>query len=218
MAQAYFFAAADDVTKIFDFIFEHTDFRVLDRDSPRGQKIREYRSTADILALHKFCDGNETRYIGSRFNLWSPSVVDQSTIRRIDFNPGVFEGGPQFRYIMEGGGLIVFSIGLAANGTVTRSQLGSGSEQWAKAWEKDQGVDWDGLRKLERKILYHVQTRMPVAKVNARPILPGAYRFALEGFTFKESPGCAWSYDLTTMTVKNPGKSGPSIELTGAKD
>jgi len=208
MAHCYFFAAVDDVRKILDFIFEHTDVRVFDRSSERGKEVREYGSTADILAVNRLCEGAQTEYTGDRFNLWSPSVVDQPTFRRINFNPGVFEG-PQFRYTMEGGGLIVLSVGLAANGVVTRSELGGGSEQWARAWGKENGADWEGVRKLERKLQYHVRTRMAVAKVGARPILPGANRLALQGFTFKEGPGYSWNYDLTTMTVKNPGDEIP---------
>ena len=57
---------------------------------------------------------------------------------------------------------------------VTKSHFGHQSQVRAKAWEVDDGVNWEALKTLSNRIQYHVRKRLAAGKAGSMPVLPAA--------------------------------------------
>ena len=79
MANLDFYAAADDLRELFRFLFGETNIVVYESSSERNLPVRQFRSLPaleEVIAL-----GN---YRAAYLQLWSPSVMVEPVIRRID--------------------------------------------------------------------------------------------------------------------------------------
>lgn len=197
-----FFAAETDVQAVLDFLFSSTDVRVFESYSGFGAELREFRSTAELAAafpVGRDPDGNGTILL----ELWSPAVMRDLFITRIPLNPVHCEGHT-FRHRIDGGGLMQLQLGGACGRVVTKSHFGHQSQVRAEAWEVDDGVNWDALKTLSNRILYHVRKRLSTGKAGRMPVLPRAYQMAQSGYDLKLSITASEKYELEPDGSSDP--------------
>lgn len=190
-----FFAAEDDVRAGLDFLFSSTDARVFESYSEYDADLREFRSTEELAAV--FPLGTDPNSNGSAvlLQLWSPSVMQDLTIRRFALNPTACDGHT-FRHNIEGGALMQLYLGGVCGRVVTKSHFGHQSKARARAWEVDDGVNWESLKTQSNRIQYHLRTRLAAGKVPGRPVLPQAMELARAGYALKDATQCPDAYEL----------------------
>lgn len=190
-----FFAAAADQRAILDFLFSSTDVRVFESYSEPDAELREFPSTDDLAAA--FPVGFDPHGNGHAIllQLWSPSVMRDLSIRRFQLDPSRCNGHT-FRHNVEGGGLMQLYFGGVCDRVVTRSHFGHQSQVRAKAWEVDDGVNWEALKSLSNRIQYHVRKRLASGKAGSMPVLPAALSLARAGYALKLATQTPWAYEL----------------------
>lgn len=190
-----FFAAEADVRAVLDFLFSSTDVRVFESYSEYSADLREFRSTDELATV--FPIGTDPHGNGHAvlLQLWSPSVMRELAIRRIALNPAHCDGHT-FRHNIEGGGLIQLYLGGVCGRVVTKSHFGHQSQVRARAWQVDDGVNWEALKALSARIQYHVRTRLAAGKAGSRPVLPRAFELAQSEYALKDATQCPDAYEL----------------------
>lgn len=195
-----FFAAEADQRAVLDFLFSSTDVRAFESYSEYGAELREFRS-ADELAV-AFPLGIDPHGNGSAvlLQLWSPSVMRDLIIRRFELDPAHCNGHT-FRHSIEGGGLMQLYFGGVCDRVLTKSHFGHQSQARARAWEVDEGVNWETLKTLSNRIQYHVRKRLAAGKAasmyGSMSVLPEALGLARAGYSLKEFTRLSWAYDLS---------------------
>jgi hypothetical protein len=189
-----FFAAADQ-RAVLDFLFSSTDVRVFESYSEYGTELREFRSTDELAAA--FPIGTDPHGNGHAIllQLWSPAVMRELTIQRFKLDPARCNGHT-FRHNIEGGGLMQLYFGGVCERVVTKSHFGHQSQVRARAWEVDEGVNWDALKTLSNRIQYHVRKRLGAGKAGSMHVLPQALELARAGYALKLATQTPWAYEL----------------------
>ena len=190
-----FFAAESDQRAILDFLFSSTAVRVFESYSEYGADLREFRSTDELAAafpIGKDLHGNGSAVL---LQLWSPSVMRDLTIERFALDPAHCNGHT-FRHCINGGGLMQLYLGGVCDRVVTKSHFGHQSEVRARAWEVDDGVNWEALKKLSNRIQYHVRKRLGAGKAGSMPVLPQALELARTGYALKLATQTPWAFEL----------------------
>ena len=185
MASIDFYALGDDIRGLVHFIFEETDLRIFESYSEYDAELREFRSFEELSAAFSLGGDAHGRGHAVLLQLWSPSVMERVEFERIALKVA----GHSFRYRISGVGLIQLSFGGQHQGVITDSHYGHWSEAGARqraAGDVD-AVDWSALSGLSGRIQRHVRTKMAVAKVRGRPILPAAYAALQRGFGLRYS-------------------------------
>lgn len=180
-----FFASKDDKIEVLDFIFNETDLQVHDLSSPFGEDIESYKSRSDITS--KFDLDNKNQH----FQLWSPTHGGKVIVRKIVLDPKHCEGHT-FRFATEGCGLIQLYFNAIRKMELEASHLGhfneKGARKWESYWENGDRVDdwnWTEIQKTSRKIQYHIRSRLSVAKIGSRGLLPGAATLQASGVVLR---------------------------------
>lgn len=185
MASIDFYALGDDIRGLVHFIFEDTDLRIFESYSQYDAELREFRSFDELSAA--FSLGSDAHGHGHAvlLQLWSPSVMPRVEFERIALKVA----GHSFRYCISGVGLIQLYFGGEHEGIITDSHYGHWSEAGARqraAGDVD-AVDWSALSRLSGRIQRHIRSRMAVAKVRGRPILPAAFAALQRGLGLRYS-------------------------------
>lgn len=190
-----FFAADADQRAILDFLFSSTDVRVFESYSEPDAELREFPSTNDLAAT--FPVGSDPHGNGHAIDLqlWSPSVMRHLSIPRFELNPAHCNGHT-FRHRVEGGGLMQLYFGGVCDRVLTKSHFGHQSQVRAKAWNVDDGVNWEALALLSNRIQYHVRKRLAAGKAGTVPVLPVALSLARAGYALKLATQTPWAYEL----------------------
>jgi hypothetical protein len=200
-----FFAAEADQRAVLDFLFSSTDVQVFESYSEYSAELREFRSTEELAAA--FPLGTDPHGNGSAvlLQLWSPSVMRDLTITRLALNPA-FCDGHTFRHRIDGGGLMQLYLGGVCDRVVTKSHFGHQSQVRARAWEVDDGVNWEALKTLSNRIQYHVRKRLAAGKVPGMPVLPQALELARAGYALKLATQTPNAFEL--LPESKPGRTG----------
>ena len=190
-----FFAAAADQQAILDFLFCSTDVRVFESYSEYSAELREFHSTDELNAA--FPLGTDPQGSGHAvlLQLWSPSVMRDLTIRRVKLNPANCNGHT-IRHCIEGGGLMQLYLGGVFERILTKSHFGHWSQVGAQRWDVDDGVNWQALKTLSSRILYHVRKRLAAGKADSMPVLPQALELARTGYALKPSAQSPFAVEL----------------------
>lgn len=193
MANLDFFATRPDFEQLFAFLYGETDFRVFESYSEFGQSVREFPSFADLCSA--FDVGRDKHGSGSAatLQLWSPSVMAEPKIERIELDPEKC-GGFKFRFCVSGYGLVQLYLGGVHDRVITKSHYGHFSERGAAQWGDVSDVNWGALGKISGRVQRHIRRKLAVAKVPGRPVLAGAYQLNTEGYELKESVHAPWTY------------------------
>jgi hypothetical protein len=190
-----FFATEADLRAVLDFLFSSTDVRVFESYSEPDAELREFSSTDELAATFPLgTDPNGNGY-AILLQLWSPAVMRDLSIRRFKLDPAHCNGHT-FRHNIEGGGLMQLYFGGVCDRVVTKSHFGHQSQVRAKAWEVDDGVNWEALKTLSNRIQYHVRKRLAAGKAGSMPVLPAALSLARTGYALKLATQTPWAYEL----------------------
>ena len=100
-----FFADKDDKIQILNFIFNKTDLQLFDSDSPYGQEIVEYKTTADIVSKFDLKSGGQ---FATKFQLWTKRFKGDLMFRKVELNPKHCDGHT-FRYSTSGWGPVSYT-------------------------------------------------------------------------------------------------------------
>src|SRR5579871_3035758 len=87
MANLNFFAAHDDLVALLTFLLEKTDARVFDLYSEPDQELLEFRSVAELEAVHPIGTDVYGNGLNVTLQLWSPSVMPVFPLERYALDP-----------------------------------------------------------------------------------------------------------------------------------
>ncbi len=152
MANLSFFALKEDFVKIFDFIFSQTDIIVYEDYSRYNLEIRQFHSTQELFKAYQIgLDVHGGRDIV--LSLYSPSVMAEPIIKKIDLGKG------EFRYNVEGWAIIRLHLGGKYKNNIILSELSHNSLERAKKWALTYGINVTGpyLVADEAKKIWQVQ-------------------------------------------------------------
>lgn len=196
-ANLNFFAAETDQRAVLDFVFSSTDLRVFESYSEYSSELREFHSTeelAEVFPLGTDPYGNCSAIL---LELWSPSVMHDLAIRRLELAPAYCDGHT-FRYCIEGGGLMQLHLGGLCERTLTMSHFGHQSQARAQAWDVGDGINWKSLQTLSNRIQYHVRKRLAAGKAGSMPVLAQALELAKSGYALKIAAHSSTAFELRT--------------------
>lgn len=195
MANLDFFAADSDQKAVLEFLYSSTDVRVFESYSEFGQELREFCSFDELSSAFPVGEDEHGNGTAVLLQLWSPSVMSKLEIERIQLRPEKCDGHT-FRYRIDGGALIQLYLGGVHQRIVTKSHYGHNSQKRARAWGVDTGVNWDELKTLSNRVLYHIRRRLAVTKVRSCPVLGAAFDLAKSGYALKIAAQTSWQYEL----------------------
>lgn len=193
-----FFALRDDFRHLFEYLWQETDCQIAESYSTYDHDLRWFHFFEDLERAYAVGENPSGSSVsGISLVLWSPSVMPIYRIERIELDRRRVKGHTH-RYRIHGSGLISLLLGGRCGNVITRSQASDISEKRARHYGTADGVEWDQLRRLGRKIDYHVRRRMAVASTS-RPslaVLPAAYQLVLSGTELKETDRSDWTYRI----------------------
>jgi hypothetical protein len=178
MASIDFYALRDDVRELVRFVFEETDARVFESYSEYDAELREFRSFDELSSAFRLGSDPHGHGHAVSLQLWFPSVMRDVEFERITLKLK----GPSFRYRVSGVGLVQLDLGGQSGSVISESHYGHWSEAGARqrATGDVDAVNWSTLSRISGRIQRHIRTKLAVAKVRGRPILPAAFA-ALQG-------------------------------------
>jgi hypothetical protein len=179
-----FFAVREDLALVLDYVYSETDLRVFESYSELGRELREFRSVDELVAAYPLGEDPGGNGSAILLMLWSPSVMRELRISRIELDPAHCNGHT-FRHRIDGGGLIAFYPGGLSGRVITRTHLGHQSQARAAKWQADEGIDWAALKSLGGRIAHHVRKRLATGKAHGACVLPAAMRLAAAGHELK---------------------------------
>ena len=165
MANLDFYALADDLRDLAQFLFAETDVVIYELSSELGKDARQFRSLSELEAAYQL-----GAYRAAHLQLWSPSVMGPPVIRRIEITS---VPGHTFRYAVEGSGLIQLYLDGIKDGIIYHSHYG----HWNEAGARERSIhpaddcDWGALMKLSGRIQRRIRGGLASAKLYSRPIL-----------------------------------------------
>lgn len=199
MARLDFFAIRTDQIALLEFLFAETDIRVLEHSSRRDRDLREFSTAGQIDEAFSLGSDAHGNGFGAALALWSPSVMPQMQIRRIDFDRR-YVPDARFRYEPTGAGLMQLYLGGIKDRVVTKSHFGHFNQAGARKWGLDARIDWFAFKTLSNRIQYRVR-KLSVAKAKSLPVLPGAFELAKSGYALKQAYQTPWQYKLRELPV-----------------
>ncbi len=173
MALLDFYAVADDLRDVVQFLLSETDIVLYESSSRYDHEIRRFRSLSELEAACKLG--------ASRFDLqlWSPSVMAEPVPERIKLT-GV--RGHSFRYAVHGAGLIQLYLEGIRKGVIYHTHYGHWNEAGArkKSIFPPDACDWRALSRLSGRIQRYIRGRLAPAtfhwpRLCSRPILRHAF-------------------------------------------
>ena len=183
-----FYANKEDKIEILDFIFNSTDLKVYDLNSPYNKEIAEYKNTSEILSKFDLEIGTEFAWT---FQLWSKRHKSKPTFRRIELNPKHCDGNT-FRYATNGLGLIQLYFGGIEKDGLNQSHIGHFSEKGAEKNElnnitsdKTKDWDWSEIKSTSTKLKYYIHSKLAIDKKGSCGILKGANNLIKTGTELK---------------------------------
>jgi hypothetical protein len=177
MPNCDFYALAEDVVSVLDFVFSES-WTLVELASRHDQKLRSFTSTREVLRAHKELVTLER---AAHFHIYAPAMGGRVRERRITFKPGAVAGA-KYRYDSEGWGLIQLYFGRLRDGRIEESHTNHNSEKRALKWQASyrnlgRVSDWNWSEvtrmsgRLNRFIRAHAAT-----KKGSRLILPAAHK------------------------------------------
>lgn len=168
MANLDFYALADDHRALIEFLFAETDVVIYEVASEFDRELRQFRSFGDLEAAFPI-----GAYRAAQLQLWSPSVMAHPIIRRTELTAS---SSRQFRYSVEGAGLIQLYLSGIQDDVIHHSHFGHWSEAGARqrCIHPADDCDWSALNQLSGRIQRHIRGRLAATKLQSRPVLHDA--------------------------------------------
>jgi hypothetical protein len=198
MPQIEFFAARDDLIELLRFFYAETDARILEHSSRPDSDLREFRSIEEVDQVFSLGCAPPRSGFNVHLALWSPTVMPKLDVRRIDFDPTRVRDA-KYRLEPTGAGLIQLYLGGVADRVITKSHFGHLSQAKARTWGVDEGVQWERLSRLSRKVKYHIGRRLAAARVPGRAVLSAAAALWEQGHALKESANAPFHWEQSGL-------------------
>lgn len=172
MSNLDFYATVADQRDLFRYLYGETDLVAFELSSEFDREPRRFRTFDEIVEIF----GDERPI---HLQLWSPTVMPAPVFRRIALT---HVPGHDFRYAVEGAGLMQLYLGGMLDGVLHHTHFGHWEEAGARQRSIDSAddCDWRALKALSGRIRRHIVNGVSVAKLHHRPILPEAFA-AFEG-------------------------------------
>ena len=168
-----FFATEVDKIYLLEFLFSSTNLQVFDSYSLLGQRVRQYKTVADIRSAFDLTSGGQ---FAVTLELWSPDFLGDVSFLKIKLNPTHCQGHT-LRYRTAGLGLIQLYFGGEQDNILHHSHIGHFSEKGAAANEQNSDLtnnwDWAVTNRISRQLKYRIQ-KMADNNLGSSAILPGA--------------------------------------------
>jgi hypothetical protein len=183
MANCDFYAAGDDFSRILDFVFDQSDWLLIEHASRPDSPLRRFGSTSEILGA--FDLGNSDALL----DLYAPSMGSPGVEEKITFRPRAIPGA-QGRTDATGWGLIQLYLWAPRKGAIRPAHLGHNSRVRALKWEpiyidrlgSVDAWDWREVERISGRLSRFIR-KLAVDKSGSRVILPSAARMLSEGAT-----------------------------------
>jgi hypothetical protein len=185
MASLDFFAVYEDQVSLFQFLLQQTDVQIFEFSSQPNRRIRSFTTVDDINDTVQLGHDKPGNGLGALFTLYSPSVMPEVAVRRIEFKVRR-DAAAQWREELFGGALMQLYLGGVHETVITKSHFGHNSQRRAATWGVEDGVDWSALSKLSGRVQRHIR-KLAVEKMPGRPVLSAATRLWRSGYALKEA-------------------------------
>jgi hypothetical protein len=189
VAQLDFYADSSDILEVIDYMFELSPLRLFEAYSRNDHKIREFKSSKDILVSSHIEDNHGGVFVRG----WWESVTSTPFVETFDLNPNI----GKYRQSLEGVGIFQLLQGRPKDSAKNELDLSSfnhwnhkGALQRAHFSDNDiNEVNWTEFKSLSGKLNRHVKNKMSKAKLFSRPVLQGAYSDLENGGSLFGHPG-----------------------------
>lgn len=181
MAQLDFYATADDVLQLIDFMFSIGPLELYEAYSNIDADIRRFSSVAEIVKSGHIEENHGGIFVRGSWG----TVTGDLKIRRFKLNPDV----GLFRHAVTGVGTFQITQGRPhdlAHGALDRSVFSHWNEAGARqraafAQEEIDEVNWAEFRRLSGKVHREVRNSFAVARIPTGHIMSGAYELLRGG-------------------------------------
>ena len=184
-----FFAGPEDLTLVVEGLFAIPGLTAFEAYSEIGAEPRSFSSATGLFAAL-----STQPQAPAHFVLWWKSAMSHPTTRRFRLTAG------GERSTVEGCGLFTFLAGTATPNVLTPTAISWFTEAGARAkctvLPDPASVDWPAHRRVGGQVARLIRSRLAVAHVPGRPILPQALVLAHSGFALKDSEGTPWNYPI----------------------
>ena len=128
MSNLYFYAVADDLRALIEYVFGATDCRVYEAYSNYDAELREFGSLADIESAFALGDDPNGTSAATLLALWSPRTRGTLDVERIALEVP----GHNYRGTIAGWGMLQLQLGGVHGRELTKSRFCHNSEARAR--------------------------------------------------------------------------------------
>ena len=179
-----FYAAGSDFEPVLDFVFHRSGCRVFESYSEFDAEIREFKSTNDLSQAYRISECIGSSHSGY-LQLVPPGADALYHIRRIVLKPST---GHEYRYSIEGWGLIQLYLGGLSSSGFVLSHTNHNSEKRAHLWshtypeiKSPATWDWKQVVRTSSALNRYIRTKLAVSSQSGRPVLPEAAKALADG-------------------------------------
>ena len=184
-----FFAGPEDLILVAEGLFAIPGLTAFEAYSEIGAEPRSYSSATGL-----FASLSTKPQAPAHFVLWWKSAMPQPNTRRFRLTSG------DERSAVEGCGLFTLLAGTASRNVVTPTAISwfteAGARMKCTVLPGPASVDWPAHRRIGTQVARVIRSRLAVAHVPGRPVLPQALALAHSGFALKDSEGTPWHYPI----------------------
>ena len=146
------------IYQFLSFIFTDTDCRIFETYSQHDTPLRSFTGVDEVEAAFDLGTDLHGNGVAQKFALWSPTVMPEPTIRRIE----LAMRGHSHRYVAEGCGLFHLHLGGSCHDLTTESLIGSWTERGARqrcaVSPGPDDTDWAAHSALRSRLCYRLST------------------------------------------------------------
>jgi hypothetical protein len=193
MPNCDFYAVDKDLEDVLNFVFQELPVRVFESYSSFEHELTELKSVQDIADHYPLgqCKNNSESVL---LQLWAVNSSKEVRIRKIKLDPKKCDGA-QFRYTIEGWGLIQLYLGGVSKSGVIASHTNHNSEKRANAWSSTYSDrmgspaawNWKEVTAISNKLNRYIR-KAAVTKQGSRPVLKAAADLLAAGTPFLITP------------------------------
>lgn len=188
MPNCDFYAAKNDLDAVLTFVFDDMNCRVFESYSQPDNSLIEFGSLAQLLSVAEIgaCDLSGHSAL---LQLWPIAASDNVNIKKFQLDP-TKSNGAQFRYNIEGWGLIQLYLGGIRGQKIFHSHTNHNSEKRALKWSDTYSSElgnpkvwnWKTVTSESGKLNRFIR-KLAISTNNGRPILPYASALIDDGYT-----------------------------------
>lgn len=186
MPNCDYYATPEDHAQVLGWLFEQGECRVFELASDFEKPLTEFHTADEVCAQFDRVYSTGRKWDTVHLQLWVAGASPRFRPRRVRLDPKACDGAT-FRYLAEGWGLVQLYLGGITSAGLTHSHTNHNTLTRAKAWSLDAAHElarWDfkKITSFSSRLNRYLE-KLSVAKLNSRPVLPGAQQFRQTGET-----------------------------------